>query len=313
MERTGVVVVSRDSAESLTKLLPRIVNGQTRIVLVDNASRDASVAVAEAAGVPAIVMTTNTGYAVACNHGARFFGNTVDWLAFVNPDVMVAAEDLRLLTEDVPEDIWAISPLTTTQDGTPQADVARTTPTVWFVAAMYLGLTRSKALELPTMPRRDERYYYTSVTSGSCLFVRRECLAEIGGWDEAFFFNGEDIDLCLRVAAAGGRVAVDTTVKIWHQKGHSSSSAQERERSLECARGYATLFQLHNPPWETAVTALTAYVGCLLREAFLRRRYGVINQSHPYRLLRRLLWTTVRQSFGGQTPQRPARPAFLEP
>jgi GT2 family glycosyltransferase len=69
---------------------------------------------------------------------------------------------------------------------------------------MFLGLTRSKALELPTLPRGDARYYFTSVTSGSCLLVRRECLAEVGGWDEAFFFNGEDIDLCLRIAAAGG-------------------------------------------------------------------------------------------------------------
>ena len=39
------------------------------------------------------------------------------------------------------------------------------------------------------------------------MFTRdASVLDEVGGFDERFFMYGEDIDLCLRVAAAGWRV-----------------------------------------------------------------------------------------------------------
>src|SRR6202158_1493508 len=202
----GVVVVAHDSASPLRDLLPRLAGRPATVVVVDNRSEDDSVEVATRAGVRVVRMPTNAGYSVACNEGARAFGSSVQWVAFVNPDVAIRAEDLSQLTTDVPDDIWAVAPLTTTLDGRAQADVARPAPTPWFVAAMYLGLTRSKPPVKAFDSVGDDRHYRTDVLSGSCLLVRRQRLDDIGGWDEAFFFNIEDVVLCARLGlAAGGR------------------------------------------------------------------------------------------------------------
>ena len=311
----GVVVVSRDSASPLRELLPKLSGAPASVVVVDNRSKDDSVDVAAKAGVGVVRMPTNAGYSAACNEGARVFGPNVNWIAFVNPDVAVDAEDLRRLTTDVPDDIWAVAPLTTTMDGRAQADIARPAPTPWFVAAMYLGLARSKAPMTGLISGSGDRYYYTDVLSGSCLLVRHQRLDLVGGWDEAFFFNCEDIDVCVRIGMAGGRVAIDRSVRVTHHKAHSSSNAREEDRRLECARAYATYFHIHGSPWETTLVAVAAYLGCVARHVV----DGVLLRSHGakgvprYRRLWRVLWSDVRQAYLGCPPARPAHVVFLDP
>ena len=93
--RVAVVVVSRDSSSPLGTLLPRLVDGQTAVVVVDNHSNDDSVEVATRAGAQIVRMSNNAGYAVACNEGVRALGASADWIGFVNPDVLLSAEDRR--------------------------------------------------------------------------------------------------------------------------------------------------------------------------------------------------------------------------
>jgi GT2 family glycosyltransferase len=261
-------------------------------------------------------MPTNAGYSAACNQGAREVGSSVPWIAFVNPDVAVSADDLRRLTTDVPEDLWAVAPLTTTLEGRPQADVSRPAPTPWFVAAMYMGLTRSEAPVSSLDFNGRDRYYYADVVSGSCLLVRRHCLDLVGGWDEAFFFFCEDIDICVRIGVAGGRVAVDRSVRVAHHKAHSSADANNEARRLEGARAFATFFQIHGSPWETTLVAVTAYFGCLMRHVaervFLRSRRS-FRPSARFRRLSSVLWITIRQAYLGRPPVRPAQAVFLDP
>jgi N-acetylglucosaminyl-diphospho-decaprenol L-rhamnosyltransferase len=311
----GVVVVSRDSSSHLGVLLPRLLHRDTQVVVVDNRSRDDSAEVATAAGARVLRMPTNAGYSAACNTGARLLGSTVKWLAFVNPDVLLSAKDLRALTADVPEDIWAVAPLTVAPDGRPVADVARPAPTPWFVAAMYMGLTRSEAPLRDLSDKGDDRYYFADVLSGSCLLIRQNRFNAVGGWDEAFFFNCEDIDICVRLAAAGGRNAIDKTVRVIHEKGHSSSDASGEARRLEGARAYATYFQIHGSRWETTLVAATAYSGCLARHAVegvqrrSRRKHG---SDVRFGRLPKVLWATLKQSYGKRPPVRPAAAEFLD-
>lgn len=312
----GIVVVTRDSASPLRELLLRISPSSANVIVVDNRSQDESVDVATNAGVDVIRMPTNAGYSAACNQGARAVGSGVQWIAFVNPDVAISTENLQRLTTDVPEEIWAVAPLTTTLNGLPQPDVARPAPTPWFVAAMYMGLTRSKPPTSALTSGGGDRYYYTDVLSGSCLLVRRSRFDLVGGWDEAFFFNCEDIDICLRICAAGGRVAVDRTVRVAHDKAHSSSHANDEARRLEGARAYATLFQIHGSRWETALVAVTAYFGCVMRhfaERILRRAQSSFGRSARFGQLSTVLWATVRQAYLGRPPVRPAQAVFLDP
>ena len=63
--------------------------------------------------------------------------------------------------------------------------------------------------------------------SGSCLLARRTVLEAIGGFDEAFFFYSEDIDLCRRVARdAGLSVVYCPDATCVHAGGGSGPRAQ---------------------------------------------------------------------------------------
>lgn len=60
------------------------------------------------------------------------------------------------------------------------------------------------------------------VCSGAFMLMRRELLEEVGGWNERYWFYGEDVDLCLRVAAVGRTVRYVGTASAVHVKGASS-------------------------------------------------------------------------------------------
>jgi N-acetylglucosaminyl-diphospho-decaprenol L-rhamnosyltransferase len=51
--------------------------------------------------------------------------------------------------------------------------------------------------------------------SGTCLMLRRECIEEIGGFDERFHSYVEDVDLCLRATDFGWHVIEVTSATAW--------------------------------------------------------------------------------------------------
>jgi hypothetical protein len=67
---------------------------------------------------------------------------------------------------------------------------------------------------------------------GGALFIRREALEEIGGFDGALFTLADDIDLCWRAHLAGWKVAVEPGAWLYHcvsaTLGKSHSRAQKR-------------------------------------------------------------------------------------
>jgi N-acetylglucosaminyl-diphospho-decaprenol L-rhamnosyltransferase len=51
---------------------------------------------------------------------------------------------------------------------------------------------------------------------GACMLLRREMLAEIGGFDERFFLSSEEVDLCRRAREAGWSVNYTPAVTVTH-------------------------------------------------------------------------------------------------
>ena len=99
MNGIAVVVVAYNSEETLDECLSRLraAEGVAEIRVVDNASRDASLDIAQRHAVADarlrfIANPDNPGFAVACNQGAS--ASTASWLAFVNPDCFVEIDTL---------------------------------------------------------------------------------------------------------------------------------------------------------------------------------------------------------------------------
>lgn len=74
---------------------------------------------------------------------------------------------------------------------------------------------RGKVVELPT-------------AVGFCMFVRRDCIREIGTFDAARFGRGygEENDFCLRAAKAGWRNVLACDVLVFHEGGVSFSESR---------------------------------------------------------------------------------------
>ena len=62
--------------------------------------------------------------------------------------------------------------------------------------------------------------------SGACVLARREALADVGGFDERYFRDWADADLCRRLRARGHHVRYVPSATAVHRVGHSSRTAR---------------------------------------------------------------------------------------
>jgi GT2 family glycosyltransferase len=95
--------------------------------------------------------------------------------------------------------------------------------------------------------------------SAACVLVRAEVFRAVGGFDESFFMYFEDVDLCIRLEAAGWRLAQEPRAVVCHAGGVVGGSAVDDLYRPSQLRFY----RLHRPRWESH-----------LMERRLRRRCG---------------------------------------
>jgi len=83
-----------------------------------------------------------------------------------------------------------------------------------------------------------------SAVSGACLLLDRELFRELGGLDPAYPLAFNDIDLCLRIRAAGYRVIWTPHVQLYHHESLTRGADVSPEDSSRARREVA-LFQRH--------------------------------------------------------------------
>lgn len=180
-------------------------------IVVDNASRDNSVEVAQELGARVITLDSNIGFSGANNRG--FIEAKGELIAFVNPDVIVDMSTLAVL-ERRASNGELCAPQLTNPDGTLQPN-GRGAP-------IMLNKIRNR---LPERFRNNAEYLLfaepgtvrpVSWLTGAAVIARRDVFAALGPWDERYFLYAEDIDLSLRAAEAGYPVVVDGNANWVH-------------------------------------------------------------------------------------------------
>lgn len=90
---------------------------------------------------------------------------------------------------------------------------------------------------------------YLAVT-GACMATRMSLIDEIGGFDETFAIDYNDIDFCLRAHAAGYRNIYTPFASLFHFEGttqaRSNSSQKEHELFVERWRNYLSYDPFYN-------------------------------------------------------------------
>ena len=201
-ETVSVVVPARNEAGQIGRCVAAIRTQDAKVaevVVVDDGSRDATAAEAEAAGARVVAApgprAGQAGKAAAAALGART-GTTGRWLAFVDADVVLAPGALsRLLAACLRTGAVAGSPL-----------ARQATRTLWEELLLPdLGLAVAERLDLDAIgdPARPEAFL-----SGQCLLVRRDAYEAAGGFGAVAGSLVEDVALARRLKAAGGRLEV---------------------------------------------------------------------------------------------------------
>jgi GT2 family glycosyltransferase len=188
------------------------------IILVDNSCRedDLSDVIAGYPNVTHLDAGGNIGFSAAANRGAR--AATAPYLVFMNPDTQPTEEALRRLVDylaDHPEVGACGAAGIGTAGGGAQPSARR-------ILAHTLGWHKRSPLS---------GIYYEDVAAetvavewiaGSCLAIRADVYAEVGGFDPEYFIYMSDFDLGLRLARAGYRQVILGDVVVPHEDGGSS-------------------------------------------------------------------------------------------
>ena len=233
--RVSIVVVSWNVRALLERCLSSIraeaaawPGGVVETLVVDNASRDGSVALLQQAFPEAhlIVNPENRGFSAACNQAfARCSG---DAILLLNPDAELVPGALSTLVaylEGHPE-VGVVGPLLLNPDGTVQSSRRRfpTLATAFLESTIiqdsFPGLPHLRRYYCLDQP--DDREQQVDWLVGACLLLRRKALAEVGGLDERFFLYFEEVDWCLRARPAGWRAAYLPQARVIHSAGQSS-------------------------------------------------------------------------------------------
>jgi N-acetylglucosaminyl-diphospho-decaprenol L-rhamnosyltransferase len=223
--RWAAVVVNYESGPLLTacvrSLLADTSAGEPELLVVDNGSRDGSVAALtrELPSVRVLETEKNLGYAGGVNRGVAATRAPV--VAVLNSDIEVAPGTAAALLArlDAEPDLAAVGPAIKNPDGS-RYPSARIVPSPGdAVGHALLGVLRPsnpftrRYRQLDADPARPRDVDWLS---GAAVWLRRSALQSVGGWDEHYFMYGEDIDLGWRLRRLGWRVAYEPGGAVMH-------------------------------------------------------------------------------------------------
>lgn len=267
----SVVVVNRNTRDLLARCLVgvRAQEGvELETIVVDNASADGSAdLVAERfPEVQLMRLSDNAGFARANN--VAFGRCRGELVLLLNSDAFLAPGALAQLVEGARRNpgAAAVGPRLLNADGTLQRSAwpfPRPGRVLLEAFALHRPLSRLGLLEdLRTWAHDEERAVEFLI--GACLLIRRDALAEVGGFDERFWLYGEEADLCRRFAARGWEVVLVPSAECIHIGG-ASSAGSSWTRLHWFYRGQKNFLRKHSRRGAWPLARLALLVGSTLR------------------------------------------------
>jgi O-antigen biosynthesis protein len=196
------------------------------IIVVDNASTDATpdfLCAQEKIGRLRLVANPiNKGFARACNQGAQIARGSL--LIFLNNDTQVTTGWLDAMVEAARRpDAGIVGAKLLYADGRIQH------AGIGWINGLPDHPGRHAAADAPEASRFRE----LDMVTGACLLIHRDLFFQLAGFDEVYRNGVEDIDLCLRVRAAGRKVVYEPKAVVYHLEGRSAGRFNHVNENLE--------------------------------------------------------------------------------
>ncbi len=280
MPRVAIVIVTYNSAAEIGACLDALRSlgdeeePYAEILVVDNASTDATRDEVSGRGVRLIANPNNAGFAAAVNQGV--LATTAPLVLLLNPDAHYVAgiEQLAAVFKDPAT--GGAGGMLTGPDGLPQAGfLARSLPTAATLVFEVLGVNRLWPGNPVDWPYRcwglGELTALSSPVlveqpAGAFLMFSRHAWERVGGFDERFWpIWFEDVDFCAKLKAAGLNTWLVPRAYANHKGAHSIEALPSKARQrywygslLEYAAKYYT-------PLEFRILCCAVFAGSVLR------------------------------------------------
>ena len=230
----SVVIVNYNAGQLLADCVGSALPQVDEVIVVDNASRDASMdecarLYSADTRLTLVQNGSNLGFSAACNVG--FLRSRGDYILFLNPDCHLDARAVAALMAALQADplVGMVGGLLMNLDGSEQIGGRRAIPTPWRSFVRAFGLNRFEKrwpklffdfnLHKQFLPREP---IDVEAISGACMLVKRQAVDTVGLWDEGYFLHCEDLDWCMRFRQKGWNILFVPSAHILHALGVSS-------------------------------------------------------------------------------------------
>lgn len=228
-----VIIVNYNAGNLLAACLKAVLSSSAveQVIVVDNGSSDDSLANARrqfSSDQRLLLLENrrNAGFSRANNRALEDLLPESRYILFLNPDCLlteVVIERLLAFMEDN-RNAGMAGCLVTNPDGSEQRGCRRLIPDPHNVFGSLFSQRQTSAnknFNLSGTPLPSEPVEVEAI-SGSFMFVRRQVIEAIGGFDEGYFLHCEDLDVCKRVSLSGWKIFFIPDVRVVHYQGTCS-------------------------------------------------------------------------------------------
>lgn len=243
----SIIIISYNTKNLILDCLKSLerVSGEIdfEVIIVDNRSTDGSqVGIRQfkstnsKLAIKLIENEENIGFARGNNLAKKYCQSR--YVLFLNPDTLVHKRVLIKTLEYLKshEKVGVVTCKMKLPQGGLDIDARRSFPTPWVsFTHMVIPLDRmfpkSKVFAkywygyLP-----EDKVHEIDVAQGAFFLTRKKVLDQVGWFDEDYFLDGEDIDLCFRIKEVGWKIVYYPRVAITHVKKASKRSPRKSDR-----------------------------------------------------------------------------------
>ena len=231
----SVVVVSYNTKDILKNCLDSLKNENLKmqIIVSDNGSTDGSAEMIKKqkthtwCAFELLENNENLGFAAGNNRAKKHVKS--DYVLFLNSDTIVEKNSIKTPLHYIKahDDVGAITCKVVLPNGKLDPDTRRAFPTPLTALKHFTGFSKTyRYLHI-----HEDEVHDVDAIQGAFLLTRKSILDKVGWFDEDYFLDGEDIDLCWRIKQVGYRLIYYPLSKITHIK--KASKKTDRKKSLK--------------------------------------------------------------------------------
>lgn len=228
-----------------------------QVIVADNASTDGSAQMVRRKfkKVTIVQSKVNLGFSAGNNIARKITKGK--YVLFLNSDVEIKGNAIGKclsLLEQRPE-LGAITCKVVLPNGKLDYSCHRGLPTVWNTLCYWSGLSKIfpgsavfSGYTASYLSPNDS--HYIDCINGAFIMIRKDLLDKINWWDEDYWWNGEDIEMCWNIKKMGYRIWYEASEQMIHYKGsssglHSTAKAEvAKEMKIRTAKSAAKAMKI---------------------------------------------------------------------